>query len=64
MIWWAYAALSGAIVVSFVFLAWIVGVPTNGLAQLAVVTSSVMLAGAMLANFAATAFRKRPPHSP
>lgn len=64
MILWAYAGLSGAIVSSFVFMAWIVGVPANGLVQLAAVTSSVLLAGAMLANLTATVFRRRPPHSP
>jgi uncharacterized membrane protein YeaQ/YmgE (transglycosylase-associated protein family) len=64
MIWWAYAGLSGAIVSSFVFLAWIVGVPANALAQLAIATASVMLIGAMIASLAAAAFRRRPPHSP
>ncbi len=58
MIWWAYAGLSGAIVSSFVFVAWIVGVPANALVQLAVATASVMLTGAMLASLAAIMFRR------
>lgn len=63
MIWWAYAGLSGAIVSSLVFVAWIVGVPANALVQLAVASSSVMLIGAMVASLTAAAFRRRPRHS-
>jgi hypothetical protein len=63
MIWWAYAGLSGAIVLSLVFIAWIVGVPANALMQLAVATASVMLIGAMVVSLTAAAFRRRPRHS-
>jgi uncharacterized membrane protein YeaQ/YmgE (transglycosylase-associated protein family) len=62
MIWWAYAGLSGAIVSSLVFVAWIVGVPASALAQLAIATASIMLIGAMVVTLAAAAFRRRPRH--
>jgi F0F1-type ATP synthase assembly protein I len=59
MIWRAYAALSGAIVLSVVVLAMTMGMPEKWIMQLAVGTSAVMLANAMFVTLCVAAFRRR-----
>jgi hypothetical protein len=62
MIWWAYAGLTGTIVLSLVLVAWIVGVPANGLMQLAIATTTLMLVTGMLVSLAVVAVRRRRHH--
>jgi hypothetical protein len=58
MIWWAYAGLSGAIVFSVLSAAWMMGMPKDGLVNLVIDSSLLMLAVAMLANILGIVFRR------
>jgi hypothetical protein len=59
MIWRAYAGLSGSIVFAIVLVAWIVGVPVEGIAKLAFNSALALLGFGVLVNVCAVALRRR-----
>jgi hypothetical protein len=59
MIWSAYAGLAGTIVVSLVFLAWIVGVPEQAMIRIAVQGTAFFMAIGMIVHLCAIAIRRR-----
>ncbi len=62
MIWSAYAGLAGAIVLSMVFLAWIVGVPQEALVRIAVQGTAFFMGFGMFIHLCALALRRRGRH--
>lgn len=62
MLWWAYAGLSGSIVLSFASLALILGLPVEGVATVVVQALVALLAAGLLVHlFAVMARRQKQP---
>ena len=59
MVWLAYSGFTGSIVLSIVFLTWMLGMPVLPALSLAVQTGVIMLAAAGVATLVFTGLRKR-----
>ena len=59
MVWLAYSGFTGSIVISIVFLTWMLGMPVLPALSLAVQTGVILLAAAAVATLVFTELRRR-----
>ncbi len=64
MLWWAYAGLSGSIVLSFASLALILGLPLEGVVQVTAQALVALLAAGLLVHFCAAMARRQKQQRP
>lgn len=64
MLWWAYAGLSGSIVLSFASLALILGLPLEGVVQGTAQVLVALLAAGLLVHFCAAMARRQKQQRP
>ena len=59
MVWMAYSGFTGSVVLSIVFLTWMLGMPVLPAISLAVQTGVILLAAAAVTTLIVTEWRKR-----